>query len=69
MIQASGSGKNVIELSQSRSAQQPTSWFSRHTQDVSDASLAEFERLMAAMGYRQVDSTIGSTIGRTGTTG
>lgn len=69
MLQASEVGNNVIELSLPRSGQQATSWFARHTQDVSDASLAEFELLMAAMGYRQLDSTIGNTISRTGTAG
>lgn len=69
MIPASETGKNVIDLSQSLAGHQTASWFARHTKDVSDASLLEFERLMAAMGYRELDSNAGSTIGRTGTTG
>lgn len=57
MIQTSGSGKTVPETSPSCNAQQGGTWFARHTQDVSDASLAEFERLMAFMGYRHLEPT------------
>lgn len=32
--------------------------FVQHTKDASDASLADFERLMAAMGYRRLDSSV-----------
>lgn len=59
MIQANEIGKAVTGLSPSHSSQQVTSWFERNTKDVSDASLVEFERLMAAMGYRQLDTNGG----------
>lgn len=59
MIQANEIGKAVTGLSPSHSSQQATSWFARNTKDVSDASLVEFERLMAAMGYRQRETNVG----------
>lgn len=63
MIQANESGNTLIGLSSSRPTQQKTSWISRHTQDVSDASVAEFERLMAAMGYRHMEAGAQSSSG------
>jgi len=60
MIQANNSGKTVDGLSPSHSSQQAASWVTRNTKDVSDASLVEFEQLMAAMGYRQLDTSVGN---------
>lgn len=57
MTQANEYAKTVITMTPSGVSQQGRSWFSRHTQEVSDASLAQFERLMAAMGYRRLGAT------------
>ena len=57
MTQANGNAKAAINMTPSGSSQQGRSWFARHTKDVSDASLVEFERLMAAMGYRRLKTT------------
>ncbi len=57
MTQANKHAQAVITLTSSGVSQQGRSWFSRHTKEVSDASLAQFERLMAAMGYRRLDIT------------
>ena len=59
MTQANGKGNVSVNMIPSGSSQQSSSWFARHTKDVSDASLAEFEQLMAAMGYRQMQQTNG----------
>jgi len=68
MIQANEISKTVNGLSPSHSSQQVTSWLTRNTKDVSDASLVEFEQLMAAMGYRQLDTSIGNASATTATT-
>ena len=57
MNQANGHAKTVINMTSSGSSQKKRSWFARHTKDVSDASLAQFERLMTAMGYRRQEPT------------
>lgn len=57
MTQANAKAKAIISMTPSDSSQQSGTWFARHTQDVSDASLAQFERLMTAMGYRRLKST------------
>lgn len=61
MTQANGHAKAALNMTPSGSGQQNRSWFARHTKDVSDASLAQFERLMAAMGYRHLESTSRNT--------
>lgn len=43
---------------QMEQTEQTETCFVQHTKDASDASLAEFERLMAAMGYRQQESSV-----------
>lgn len=48
----------ILDVTSPESGQQPESWFVPHTKDASDASLAEFERLMAAMGYRRRESSV-----------
>lgn len=65
MIQTNASGKSVVGLTSSRGGQQSASWFSRHPQEVSDASRVEFEQLMAAMGYRRHDPAVGNNAGAT----
>jgi len=55
MPQANKHTQTVVILTPSGLSQQSRSWFSRHTKEVSDASLAQFERLMAAMGYRRLE--------------
>lgn len=55
MIQADERGMALLSPSSSHSNQTVTTSLTRHTQDVSDASMAEFEHLMAAMGYRQTE--------------
>ncbi len=57
MTQAIGKTKVVISMTPSGSNQQSGSRFARYTKDASDASLAQFERLMIAMGYRRLEST------------
>ncbi len=57
MLKTYESGKTTADKILSGTLQQDTRWFARHTQDVSDASLAQFERLMTAMGYRRQEST------------
>ena len=52
MIQTNRSGGTATDTSPSGTLQQSSSWFAQHPQYVSDASLAEFEHLMACMGYR-----------------
>ena len=47
-----GSGKSTFDYASPRTGKQHAGKTARHTKDVSDASLAEFEQLMAAMGYR-----------------
>ena len=64
MIQTNGSGGIAASTSPSGTSQQ-SSWFARHTQDVSDASLAEFEQLMAFMGYRHLQPATRATSGTT----
>lgn len=54
MIQTNGSGGIAANTNPTGTSQQ-SSWFARHTQDVSNASLAEFEQLMAFMGYRHCE--------------
>lgn len=65
MIQTNGSGGIAANTGQSGTSQQRGSWFARHTQDVSDASLAEFEQLMAFMGYRRCEPANRATSGNT----
>lgn len=64
MIQTNGSGGIAANTSPTGTSQQ-SSWFARHTQDVSDASLAEFEQLMAFMGYRRLEPATRATSGTT----
>ncbi len=64
MIQTNGSGGIATNTSPTGTGQQ-SSWFARHTQDVSDASLAEFEQLMAFMGYRHLEPATRATSGTT----
>lgn len=64
MPQENAKGKASVNMTPSRSKRQTNSWFDRHTKDESDASLAEFERLMAAMGYRQRATESGGAPGR-----
>lgn len=65
MIQTNGSGGIAATTSPSGTSQESSSWFARHTQDVSDASLAEFEQLMAFMGYRHLEPATQATSGTT----
>ena len=53
MVQGNGSGTNVIDFVQSCFGQQHAYRMAHHSKDESDASLAEFERLMASMGFRR----------------
>ena len=68
MTQANRKGNVSVNMIPSGSSQQSSSWFARHTKDVSDASLAEFEQLMAAMGYRHMQPTNGRASGQNGST-
>jgi len=69
MIQANGNTEVGFNMTSPSSGQQRRSWFARHSKDASDASLAEFEQLMAAMGYRQLETTIGNPVSRTASQG
>ena len=64
MSQGNGKGNASVNMTPSRSNQQNNRLFDRHTKDESDASLAEFERLMAAMGYRPHATKTGGAPGR-----
>ncbi len=64
MIQTNGSGETATDTTPS-DTNQPSSWFARHPQNVSDASLAEFEQLMAFMGYRPLEPVTQATSGAT----
>lgn len=57
MTQANKHAQAAITMTPSGFSQQRRSWFSRHTKEASDASLAQFERLMTAMGYRRLEPT------------
>lgn len=63
MIQAEERKEAEAGLAYSRPNPRRANYFLRHTQDVSDASIAEFERLMAAMGFRQREPSSRSTFG------
>lgn len=56
MIQKNDRTNAVITHSSAHARGETTSWVAHHTPDVSDASAAEFERLMAAMGYRRAET-------------
>lgn len=57
MTQTNKHAQAVIIMTPPGFSQQSRSWFSRHTKEVSDASLDQFEKLMAAMGYRRLKPT------------
>ena len=68
MPQGSEKGNASVNMTPSRSSHQDNSGFDRHTRDESDASLAEFERLMVAMGYRSHTTETGGAPGRSAST-
>ncbi len=57
MTQVKRHAKAALNMTPSPPSPQHRHWIARHTKDVSDASLAQFERLMAAMGYRRLKPT------------
>lgn len=57
MIHGNGSSKKRIKVTRAHEGQEKELSWAHHSVDVSDASLAEFERLMASRGFRASESS------------